>query len=100
MGPWRRFYDCSPSGKISRYLYGISLNEKTLKLALVEGSEGKIGSVVEQAMLYCFRYDPSKRGYGFYAHNIMKASAGLTVLVLGFFLASNFRGSRKDQGVG
>lgn len=49
---------CTPDGRISRYLYGVRFPEQTLRLSLVEASEGKIGTAGDQLLLYCFHYDP------------------------------------------
>ncbi len=49
---------CTPDGRISRYLYGVRFPDQTLRLSLVEASEGKIGTAGDQLLLYCFHYDP------------------------------------------
>ncbi|MGH7601733.1 MAG: SCO family protein, partial [bacterium] len=54
----------TPQGKIARYFYGIEYPARDLRLALVEASENKIGSLVDQVLLYCFHYDPSIGKYG------------------------------------
>ncbi len=70
-------------GRVSRYLYGVEFAPRDLKLALVEASEGRIGTVVEQAMLFCYHYDPETGKYGFVIMNIVRAAGALTVLLLG-----------------
>ena len=73
----------TPSGKISRYLYGIDYAPRDLRLALVEASASKIGSPADQVLLYCFHYDPSA---GKYTANVMafiRAGGVLTLTVLG-----------------
>ncbi len=72
----------TPDGKISRYLHGVVFEPKTLRLSLVEASNGQIGEFVDHFMLFCFKYDPNKRTYAFFAYNIMKIGAGLTVLAM------------------
>lgn len=84
-------YVITPEGKISRYLYGIGFAPKTLRLSLVEASNGTIGTTLDQFILFCFQYDPKKRGYALYAFNIMRAAAGITVLLLGAFLFVFYR---------
>ena len=69
-------------GKVSRYLYGVEFAPRDLKLALVEASEGKIGGVVDQMMLFCYHYDPETGKYGLVIMNIVRAAGALTVLVL------------------
>lgn len=76
----------TPEGRISRYLYGIEYHPETLNLALVEASEGKIGTVVDRLILYCFHYDESEGRYAPVAMNIMRVGAGLVAVVLGVFL--------------
>lgn len=73
----------TPEGKISRYLYGIEYSPKDLRLALLEASEGKMGSAFDRIMLYCFFYDSAKGRYAPAAMNIMRGGGILTILVLG-----------------
>jgi protein SCO1/2 len=72
-------------GRISRYLYGIELDPKDLRLALIEAAGGRIGesSAMNRALLFCFHYDPSQRKYALYARNIMKAGGIFTLAFLG-----------------
>ena len=76
----------TPSGQLSRYLYGIEFPPKTLRLSLLEASGGKIGSVVDQLILYCFRFDPNKNKYTVYALSIMRVAGLVTVLILAIIL--------------
>lgn len=73
----------TPDGKLSRYLYDINFPPKTLRLSLVEASEGKIGSPVDQFILTCFQYDPDSNSYVPFAMGIMRVGGILTVLILG-----------------
>lgn len=73
----------SPSGKVMRYLYGIKFPPKTLRLSLVEASEGKAGSTVDQIILYCFHFDPTAGKYSITAMRLMRLAGVLTVLALG-----------------
>ena len=76
------------TGIISRYLYGIEFKERDLRLALVEASEGKIGTTVDRVLLYCFRYDPDAKGYVAVASNVMRLAGGLTVAALVILIGS------------
>lgn len=76
----------SPDGKISRYLYGIDFPEKNLKLAVLEASEGKVGSTIDRIMLYCFHYDPDAGGYVVLAGNVMKLGGVVTLVLLFTFI--------------
>lgn len=91
----------TPSGRISRTLYGMSFPD--MRLALLEASEGKTGTVADKVLLFCFHYDPVARGYVLATLRLMKASGVLTVLVLGFFLLRFWRAERRrnrDDGFG
>lgn len=48
----------TPGGRLSHYLYGVVYPPRDVRLALVEASAGRIGSPVDQLMLFCFHYDP------------------------------------------
>jgi protein SCO1 len=76
----------TPKGHISRYLYGIEYQQKTLSLSLVEAAEGKIGTSVDKLILYCFHYDEAEGRYAPVAMNIMRVGGSLTALALGGFL--------------
>jgi protein SCO1/2 len=53
----------TPDGKVSSYLLGVRYEPKDLRLGLVEASSGKIGSTIDQVLLYCFHYDPQVGKY-------------------------------------
>jgi len=74
-------------GMISRYLYGIEFKKQDLKLALLEASDGKIGSTIDKIILYCYHYDSAAGGYVLFATNLMKLGGGLTVGLVAIFLA-------------
>jgi protein SCO1/2 len=79
-------------GKISRYFYGIQYPKRELRLGLVEASEGKIGSPVDQVLLFCYHYDPSTGKYGLLISHIIQAGGALTVLIIGVVVLVLFRG--------
>jgi len=95
----------SPDGTVSRYLYGLEIDPRDLKLALIEAAEGKIGasSAGNALLMYCFRYDPVGKKYMLYARNIMKAAGAVTVVLLGALLAVLWRrhgGETNPRGEG
>ena len=79
-------YVLTPQGNISRYLYGVVFQAKTLRLSLVEASQGKIGSIIDRVLLFCFQFDPERRRYAWYAYNIMRAGGVFTIFLLLCFL--------------
>ncbi len=72
----------SPEGKITRYLYGVRYDPQTLRLSLVEASQGKVGSTLDRILLTCYHFDPEEGSYAWQAMNIMRAGGVLTVLAL------------------
>jgi protein SCO1 len=82
----------TPGGKISRYLFGIQYPQRDLRLSLVEASEGRIGSAVDQILLFCYHYDPHTGKYGLLISRIIQLSGLLTVLIGAVFLIFLFRG--------
>lgn len=77
-------------GKISRYLYGVNYPSRDLRLSLDEASNGKIGSPVDQVLLFCYHYDPHTGKYGLVIARAIQVGGALTLLGLGtliFFLS-------------
>ena len=85
----------TPEGKISRYLYGIEFPQKDLRLAMLEASDGKIGTVVDRLLLFCYHYDPKTGKYSLIASRVMNAGGAGTVLIFGGYLAVFWRRQRK-----
>ncbi len=84
----------TPEGKISRYLFGIDFTPTDLRLALVEASGLKIGSPVDQFILFCYAYDPIHGRYSLLIHKIIAIAGSLTVLALGGFVFLMLRNER------
>jgi protein SCO1/2 len=89
----------SPKGKVTRYLYGIHFPESDLRLALTEAGDGKIGTVLDHFMLFCYNYDSRTRKYSLVAKNLMRGGAGLTIVVLATSLVSLSRRKKRDVEV-
>ncbi len=87
----------SGDGKISRYLYGLEHDPGDVRKALVEASEGKVGTVLDQVLLYCFQYDPNENSYVANAFNIMRLGGAVTMVVLGITLFLFWRRERRRQ---
>ncbi|NUM77055.1 SCO family protein [candidate division KSB1 bacterium] len=85
----------TPQGKLARYFYGVDYPSRDLRLSLVEASENKIGSPVDQLLLYCFHYDPRTGKYGLVIMNVLRLAGIATVLVLVAFVIVMLRRDRK-----
>jgi protein SCO1/2 len=85
----------TPEARISRYLYGIDYGGRDLRLALVEASSGAIGTPVDQALLYCYHWDPTTGRYGFFVMNLVRGAGVLTLLGFGTFIVVSLRRERR-----
>lgn len=89
----------TPDGRISKYLTGLMYTPRTLRLSMVEASDGKVGSLADQVLLLCSHYDDSA-GYVASAVKIMNLSApvlGLGMVVAVFLVIRKARRARAAQ---
>jgi protein SCO1 len=84
----------TPEGRLSRYFYGIEYPPRDLRLGLVEASAGKIGSPVDQLLLFCYHYDPHTGKYGWLITRLVRAAGVFTMLAIGFLILILRRGER------
>lgn len=89
----------TPQGKIAQYYYGVEYPPKDLRLGLIQASQGKIGNLVDQVLLYCYHYDPDTGKYGAIISRVLQLAGAATILVLGGFVIIMFRLGSKHQGV-
>lgn len=90
----------TPTGVVSRYLYGVMFDPQTVRLSLVEAADGKIGSPLDQLILFCFHYDETKGRYGPVARRIMSLGGGVTVFAMALGLLPYwFRRSKEETTV-
>ena len=73
-------------GKLSRYFYGIEYSPKDLRLGLVEASDNKIGSPVDQVLLFCYHYDPVTGEYGAVIMNMIRLGGLVTFVALALII--------------
>lgn len=81
----------TPQGRTARYLFGVRYPAQALRLSLVEATDGRIGSPVDQFLLYCYQYDETKGRYAPVAMKIMRLGAGLSAVILGAVLVGLWR---------
>ncbi len=84
-----------PSGKISRYLYGITFQPFDVKMALLKASEGHAMPTINRLVSLCYSYDPTARTYLF---NITRVVGALTLLFSGMFVLLLVMRSRGSKG--
>jgi protein SCO1/2 len=81
----------TPKGTIAKYFYGIEYSPRDLRLGLIEASDERIGSVVDDVLLFCYHYDPSSGKYGTSVLGIVRAGGVVTVLAFAVFLTVSLR---------
>ena len=75
----------TPSGSISRYLYGLDFSANDLRLALVDAGSEQIGTLLDRALLVCYHYDPLTGRYTPFALNFVRGGAAVGLVgVVGF----------------
>jgi protein SCO1 len=89
----------TPEGRIARYLFGIDYGPRDLRLALVDASQGKVGSAVDAFLLYCYHYDPMTGRYGLAIMRAIRAAGVATVVSLGLFITIMVRRERRSARV-
>lgn len=85
----------APNGQMARFLPGIEPFPKDLQFALLEASEGKIGTIIDRAVLYCYQYNESSGRYGAAIMRTLRLSAVGTVVLLAGFVYFSLRRERK-----
>ena len=77
-------------GRVSRYFYGVEYPAGQMKLAMTEAGKGKIGTAVDQVILFCYHYDPQKGTYGLAIFRVMQVAGFSTLFLLGLFVIPAF----------
>ncbi len=90
----------TPQGKLAQYYYGVEYSPKDLRLGLVEASQGRIGNVVDQILLYCYHYDPRTGKYGAVITRTLQVAGVLTILVLGGMIITMLKLEPKNHKAG
>jgi len=73
-------------GRLARYFPGIDYPPRDLRLALVEASDGRIGTRVDRLLLFCYHWDASTGRYTPIVARALQVASVLTVLALGTLL--------------
>lgn len=87
----------SPEGKITRYLHGIEFNPKDMKLALNEAGNGKVGTIIDSAIMYCFKYDQHQSRYGLHVFRLVQIGGLIMIGLLAMWLVPHWIRSRREK---
>jgi protein SCO1/2 len=89
----------TPEGRIAKTFFGIEYPSRDVRLALIEASEEAIGSLVDQVLLLCYRYDPTTGRYSFATLTAVRIGGVLTVVALAAFALISIRRERGSATV-
>jgi len=89
----------TPDGRLARYLFGIEYGPRDLRYAIVDASNGRVGSAVDSLLLFCYHYDPARGRYGVAIMRLIRAGGAATVLALGAFIFIMVRKEKQASGV-
>ncbi|RXS94965.1 SCO family protein [Silvibacterium dinghuense] len=80
----------TPDGRLSKYFSGIEYQPRDLRLALIEASNRRIGSLSDIVLLYCCSYSPSQGRYTVAVLRILGIAGMGSILAMGavFYLLS------------
>jgi len=92
-------YIATAEGKLSRYFYGIEYAPRDVRLGLVEASNNRIGSPVDQILLFCYHYDPKVAKYSAAVLGLVRLGGVAAVLILSTFLAVMWRRDRRRDAI-
>jgi len=84
----------TPKGVISKYFYGIEFSARDIRLGLIEASEERIGTPIDDFLLFCYHYDPATGKYGAAVLRMVRISGLVFVIALASFLAVSLRRER------
>lgn len=87
----------TPDGRISRYFFGVGYVPKDVRLALIEASDRRVGSVADSILLFCYQYDPATGKYGVAVMNALRAGGALTLAGIAAMMIRMFRGERRRR---
>jgi protein SCO1/2 len=85
----------TPDGRLSRYLSGIDFAPRDLQLSIVEASDGRIGSVADRVLLFCYQYDPASGRYGLLVMRLVHAGGLATVGALALLIGRTWWRERR-----
>jgi protein SCO1/2 len=81
----------TPHGVISKYFYGIEFSARDLRLGLIEASEERIGTAIDDFLLLCYHYDPATGKYGAAVMRMVRVGGVAFIVALVSFLTVSLR---------
>jgi protein SCO1/2 len=89
----------TPEGKISRYLLGVEYASRDVRLGLIESADEQIGTLVDQVLLYCYRYDPASGTYSAWTMNLIRIAGAIVVAIMATFIVLMLKRDKKTKQI-
>lgn len=89
----------SPDGVISRYSLDVAFPPEQTRLALLDASNGTIGTPVDLFIMWCFSFDSDRNSYVLSAWRLMRLAAATTVAGLLVTLVPYWLGRKRSAVV-
>jgi protein SCO1 len=89
----------TPQGTVSRYFLGIEYPPKDVRLALLEASKSRIGTLTDRLLLLCFHYDPHSGRYTLIITRVMQLAGIGTAFLVGALIVRMARHEQRREGV-
>ena len=86
----------TPRGVLSRYFYGIEYSPRDIRLGLIEASEERIGTAIDDVLLFCYHYDPATGKYGAAVLRMVRVAGVATILAILSFVGVTLRRERAE----
>ena len=88
----------TPNGHVSKYLYGVEFAPMDFRFAMVSAGEGTIGTLIDQALIYCFHYDPATGKYSVAVMTFVRLAGALTLFGIAALVLFYLRRERRQNG--
>jgi protein SCO1/2 len=85
----------TPQGKVSRVIVNAVFDATDVRLALVEASEGTLGTFWDELRLNCLTFDPRTNSYSLTAMTLMRIGGVITVIALAAMIGIMLRRERR-----
>jgi protein SCO1/2 len=76
------FVVLTPAGRISRYVTGVRFDTDMVRAALDDAGRGRIGTLVDQVLLFCAHYDPTTGRWTPAVMRLTQVAGGVTLALL------------------
>lgn len=87
----------TPQGKLGRVITGTSFDSGDVRLAIVESSEGKLGTFWDDFRLDCLTFDPRTNSYSLMGMTVMRIGGAITLVALAAMITFMLRRERRKN---